>query len=309
MTEDNFDELLKEYQLTEESSATSSSPASDPLSAALAIDGAWLDANAELKKKFGGAAVGGGTSAMTEINARLLRANPALAKAMRRKPFKRKNGFITPRPLWPPFGPSDTELSVQKLSEPATFEIVENETYQTMIQELSLMIQSGNLEYLMQLVQTCPLFVDGLLLISDAYRMQSTGDAGEIVERAMYILERLLPAEASFLEGNVRFPYAKTGNRKLHLTLFRLCQFTIKQGCWRVALQQAKTLLQLDPENDPLGARLLIEFLALQSGSFEQFDSLYEELKSCCKLPLLPSWPLSRALRMFKEESENGVVN
>lgn len=310
VTEDNFDELLKEYKVQEPSiSSPSAINPTDPLCAALAIDGAWLDANVELKKKFGGAAVGGGNSAMSQINSRQLRNNPALAKAMKRKPFKRKNGFITPRPLWPPFGPGETELSVRKLAEPASFEIVESEVYQAWVQELLVMIQSGDLEFLMQLVQSCPLFIDGLLLMSDAYRMQSTGDAGEIVERAMYILERLLPGEACFLEGNVRFPYAKAGNRKLHLTLFRLCQFTIKQGCWRVALQQAKALLQLDPENDPLGARLLIEFLSLQSNSLGQFDCLYEELKACCKLPILPSWPLSRALRMFKEEREGGGVN
>ena len=170
------------------------------------------------------------------------------------------------------------------------------------------MIQSGDLEFLMQLIQTCPLFVDGLLLLSDAYRMQSTGDAGEIVERAVYILERVLPGESDFVQGNVRFPYCHAGNRKLHLSLFRLCQFTIKKGCWRVSLQTAKALLQLDPVNDPLAARLFIEFLALQAGELAEFDLLYEELKKTCAIPLLPSWPFSRALRMYLEEEQNKSV-
>ena len=44
----------------------------------------------------------------------------------------------------------------------------------------------------------------GFLLLSDAYRMQSTGDAGEIVERALYVLERILPTDLSFLSGRTR---------------------------------------------------------------------------------------------------------
>lgn len=292
---------------------------SDSLSNALKLNPEWLDANVELKRKFGGSVVGsGGNSAMTQVNSRLLRANPRLANALKRKPFKRKHGFITPRPLWPPFGPAETGLSVKQLpageesfSALQVYEIVEEDSYKELIQELLVMVQTGDLEFLMQLVQSCPLFVDGLLLLSDAYRMQSTGDTGEIVERAVYILERILPAEADFLQGTVRFPYSLAGNRKLHLSLFRLCQFVIKQGCWRVALQIAKALLQLDPANDPLCARLFIEFLALQSGEelLGEFDLLYEELKQNCVVPLLPSWPFSRALRMFLEEETNKSVS
>jgi hypothetical protein len=300
--DDDFAALLAKYGQSEADDTNTAATPQDSLCDALKLNPDWLDSSVELKKKFGGSVVGlGGASAMTQINSRMLRANPHLAKAVKRRPFKRQHGFITPRPLWPPFGLSEVGLSVQKKSD-GTFEIVEEHTYKDMIQELLIMIQSGDLEFLMQLMQTCPLFVDGLLLLSDAFRMQSTGDAGEIVERAVYIMERILPSEADFVQGQVRFPYALAGNRKLHLSLFRLCQFTIKRGCWRVALQVAKALLQLDPVSDPLGARLLIEFLALQAGEFVQFDLLFEELGRVCQIPVLPSWLFSRALRMYMEE-------
>ncbi len=306
--EEDFDVLLAKYGQPEASMVEFKVANQDPLCNALKLDANWLDSSVELKKKFGGAVIGAGASAMSQINSRLLRANPHLAKSFKRKPFKRKNGFITSRPLWPPFGPTETGLSVKKHLD-GSFEIVEEQEYKDLIQELLVMIQSGDLDFLMQLVQTCPLFVDGLLLLSDAYRMQSTGDAGEIVERAVYILERILPSETDFVEGTVWFPYLFAGNRKLHLSLFRLCQYTIKKGCWRVSLQVAKALLQLDPLSDPLGARFLIEFLALQSGEFAQFDLLFEELKKCCHISVLPSWPFSRALRMYLEEEQNkGVI-
>ena len=228
-------------------------------------------------------------------------------RAVKKKAFKRKYGFITPRPLWPPFGPTETGLSVhlaQDLETCQEYEITESEEYQSIFEELELLVTTGDLEFLIQLIHTQPLFVDGLLLLSDAYRMQSTGDAGEIVERAMYILERILPTNLCFLDGRVRFRYSHPPNRKLHLCLFRQLQFTMKKGCWRVSLQLAKTLLALDPESDPLGARLLIDFLAIQSESFEDFDKLWIQLGHNCPLGPLPGWYFNRALRMFLDEEK-----
>lgn len=278
-----------------------------PFNEALSIDPVWLDANLELKKKFGGA-VSGGNSVLSEINSRALRQNAAFNRAIKRKPYKRKNGFITPRPLWPPFGPSETGLKVQLVrngEDCEEYEIIEDESYQSVFEELELLVRTGDLEFLIQLIHGQPLFVDGLLLLSDAYRMQSTGDAGEIVERALYILERIMPANLSFLNGQVRFRYSHPGNRKLHLCLFRQLLFTMKKGCWKVALQLAKTLLALDPEIDPLGARLFIDFLTIQSESFEDFDKLWVQLKQKCPLGPLPGWYFNRALRIFLvEENE-----
>lgn len=273
----------------------------------MSVDSAWLDANTELKKKFGGA-VGGGSSVLGEINSRALRQNPALNRVVKRKPYKRKNVFITPRPMWPPFAPSETGLEVMLVKSQVgcdEYEIIEGAEYQTIFEELEILVRTGDLEFLIQLIHSQPLFVDGLLLLSDAYRMQSTGDAGEIVERALYILERILPADLSFLNGNVRFRYSHPGNRKFHLCLFRQIQFTMKKGCWRVALQLAKTLLALDPETDPLSARLFIDFLAIQSESFEDLDKLSIQLNNRCPLGPLPGWQLSRALRMFLDEENS----
>jgi hypothetical protein len=279
-----------------------------PFNEALSIDPAWLDANSELKKKFGGA-ISGGSSVLGEINSRALRQNSAFNRVVKRKPYKRKNGFITPRPLWPPFGPSDTGLKVELSGKGEDcdceeYEIIEDKSYQSVFEELEMLVRTGDLEFLIQLIHGQPLFVDGLLLLSDAYRMQSTGDAGEIVERAFYILERIMPTDLSFLSGRIRFRYSHPGNRKLHLCLYRQLLFTMKKGCWKVALQLAKTLLALDPETDPLGSRLFIDFLAIQSESFEDFDKLWVQLKHKCPLGPLPGWYFNKALRMFLDEEK-----
>lgn len=304
--EDDFDEFFEKHIENGGNLNHSLNEESDPLNMALSVDSAWLDANAELKKKFGGA-ISGGSSVLSEINSRALRQNPALNRAIKRKPFKRKNGFINPRPLWPPFGPAETGLTVKlsrKLETCDEYEIVESEEYQSNFEELELLVRTGDIEFLIQLIHSRPLFVDGLLLLSDAYRMQSTGDAGEIVERALYVLERVLPNDLCFLSGRTRFRYSHPPNRKLHLCLFRQLQFTIKKGCWRVSLQLAKTLLALDPEADPLGARLFIDFLSIQSESFEEFDRLFIQLKRTCKIGHLPGWYFNRALRMFLDEQK-----
>lgn len=307
-SEDDFDEFFAKNSENIGVFSSSLNEQKNPFNEALSIDPAWLDANAELKKKFGGA-VGGGSSVLGEINSRALRQNAALNRAVKRKPYKRKNGFITPRPMWPPFAPSDTSLEVKLVKSEGDcreYEIIEGEDYQSIFEELEILVRTGDLEFLIQLIHSQPLFVDGLLLLSDAYRMQSTGDAGEIVERTLYILERILPADLSFLNGNVRFRYSHPGNRKLHLCLFRQIQFTMKKGCWRVALQLAKTLLALDPEADPLAARLFIDFLAIQSESFEDFDKLsIQTKKNHCRLGPLPGWLLNGALRIFLDEEKS----
>lgn len=306
---DEFDKLFEKYGGGNGTSLSTLSHSSlfsvNPLNAALSLDSAWLDSNVELKKKFGGS-VSGGTSVLSEINSRSRQGlHPKQQRALNKKPYKRKNGFICPRPLWPPFGPAETGLSV-KLSHQTDdfeeYEIVESEEYKLTFEELEMLVRTGDFEFLLQLIHTSPLFVDGLLLLSDAYRMQSTGDAGEIVERSLYILERILPAELSFLNGRTRFRYSHPPNRKLHLCLFRYIQFTMKKGCWRVALQLAKALLALDPESDPLCTRLLLDFLAIQSESYEDFDRLWVELKMTCSLGPLPGWWFNRALRLFLEE-------
>ena len=304
--EEDFNDFFEKHCENQGTSQLSLNETISPFNEALSLDPSWLDANTELKKKFGGA-VSGGNSVLGEINSRALRQNAALNKGIKRKPFKRKNGFITPRPFWPPFGPSETGLNVQLVKngdDCEEFEIVEDEAYQSVFEELELLVRTGDLEFLIQLIHGQPLFVDGLLLLSDAYRMQSTGDAGEIVERALYILERIMPTNLSFLNGQVRFRYSHPGNRKLHLCLYRQILFTMKKGCWKVALQLAKALLALDPENDPLGSRLFIDFLALQSESFEDFDKLWVQLNHKCQLGPLPGWYFNRALRMFLDEEK-----
>ena len=305
LNEDNFDEFFEKHCGDPSATEPESLIAENPVNEALSVDASWLDANAELKKKFGGA-VGGGNSVLSEINSRALRQNPALLRAIKRKPFKRKNGFITPRPLWPPFGPTDTGLSVKlvhKCENYEEYEIAESKDYQAVFEELEMLVRTGDLEFLIQLIHGQPLFVDGLLLLSDAYRMQSTGDAGEIVERALYVLERILPTDLSFISGRSRFRYSHPPNRKLHLCLFRHLQFTMKKGCWRVSLQLAKALLALDPEIDPLGTRLFLDFLAIQSDSFEDFDRLFINLKGISKFgPILPGWFFNNSLRVFLDE-------
>lgn len=315
-SDDDMDALLESLERAHAADTASCSfPRCDvdPLCDALRLDPAWLDANAELKKKFFSSGSG---SVLDDINSRATNQHPALRKLAARKPFKRKHGFITPPPLWPPFAPRDTGLSVRRVRDSgdsgngaAEYEIVEEDGYQHDLEDLHELVQAADFELLLLMVRSRPLFVDALLLLSDAYRMQSTGDAGEMVERAVYILERILPSELSFVEGRVRFRYAWAPNRKLHLALFRLVQYTIKKGCWRVALQLAKALLALDPETDPLGARLFVDFLALQAEALQDLDQLGEQLRVACPLGPLPGWLYSHALRMFLEEEQTKNVS
>lgn len=300
-SEENFDKLFNDgctETLAENALGTLKTP--NPL----ALDLAWLDPNVELKRKFGGS-VGTMGNVMTQVvnaNRRGLGFDPRTGrKVALTKPYKRRDGFISPRLGWPAFAPSETNLRIvadgDRHENVKAYRIEQLNTYGEDYDEFALLVEMADLDGLMMFVREHPLFIDSLLVLSDALRMQSTGDAGEMTEMALYILERIIPGEVKLTTGNVRFLYAHQPNRKLHLALFRLIQFTMKKSCWRVALQQSKALLSLDPAHDPLAAHLFVDFLCIQAEAFEELEALDSLLKV-----KFPGWKFNMALKKYLKD-------
>jgi hypothetical protein len=83
-----------------------------------------------------------------------------------------------------------------------------------------------------------------------------------------------------------------------------------RKGCSRTALEYSKLLLSFDPENDPYGNLLRIDFFALRSGEYEFLINLvdnfciefYEEVKMSSLL-IMPNLIYSCALAKFLYKS------
>ena len=78
--------------------------------------------------------------------------------------------------------------------------------------------------------------------------------------------------------------------RAFFLALFRHMNYVGGRACYRTALEFCKLLLSLDPDSDPGGVLLLIDFYAVRSGQNEWFVKLYDEMEEKKNLSQLPNW-------------------
>ncbi|XP_022781042.1 transcription factor 25-like, partial [Stylophora pistillata] len=69
---------------------------------------------------------------------------------------------------------------------------------------------------------------------------------------------------------------------------------------YRTSLELCKLLLSLDPDEDPLGVLLMIDFYALQSEQFSFLVRLFEEWEPHRNLSQLPNFAYSAALAYFQ---------
>lgn len=161
---------------------------------------------------------------------------------------------------------------------------------------------------LTDLLHLNPQHIDCLLALSDVCRV--TGDAAtaaDLVERALWGLQRVLHPlfVVRCAEGRARLSYATFENRAFFLALFRHMQWVMRKGCWETAFEIGKLLYALDPTDDPLGMRLLVDFLAVRAHAFT-FVAEFAILHADHRLDLLPNWAFSAALALFlKAKEEN----
>lgn len=330
------DKLLEQLQF--ESSSTLASPQinqdNDPYHDLFCIYTEHLDPSVELRQKVGARGMGvdgtesviGQEIATTRRTRNSMTRSGSNTKALR--PNSRRKQLITPRPLWPRVTGSLAELQLVSCSNhdlygPSAYCLKPSDSYQERLEELIQLIEMGSIEPIYGFVRRNPLHVDGLLVMSDFMRLSSAPDeALELTERALYILEKglligdsitlpegsptkTLSNKIDITQGNLRLPYDIVENRRMHLALFRYIQFLIRRGCYRTAFEFCKILWSLDPLGDPLGVKLILDFLVLQCQQWDWFDLVYEQIRKEC--PWLAPWQYSAALKAYIM-ANNGVV-
>ena len=74
------------------------------------------------------------------------------------------------------------------------------------------------------------------------------------------------------------------------IALFRHLISVGARACYRTSLEFCKLLLSLDPESDPTGVLLMIDFYAIRAAQHAWFLRLYEEWEPSRNLSQLPNW-------------------
>ncbi|KAJ1864909.1 hypothetical protein LPJ73_000159 [Coemansia sp. RSA 2703] len=278
--------------------------------ALLMADSKHLDSQAEIRRLFGSAA----TKSNSDQRGRG-RGRAMLGSGLRRM------ALAQPKATWPPMraspGVDMKQLGVDGETDKHTSQIIDKDKtggvwfalehstrFRTIQIEFLSAVATHNPDAIAAIVYHHPYHVDALLQLSEILKQTGGdfGEAGELVERALYAFENGFAARFSPTNGMGRLDFRRVESRGLFLALFRHMQFMARRGCWRTAFEVNKVLLSLDPVQDPYGALLTLDFHALKS---KQYDYICQFVDGWTWSSVeLPNLVYSRALAEFMLESQ-----
>ncbi|KAJ2817022.1 hypothetical protein IWW50_006301, partial [Coemansia erecta] len=270
--------------------------------ALLVVDAKHLDAEAEIKRMFGSAAVkDAGRRAGQRIRSRRL----ALSHPKAAWPAMRAAPGVEMRAVGADQGADQVTggQGVDRVTGGQVFAVEHTERFRAVQLEFLGAVMTHDADAIAALAYRHPYHVDALLQLSEILK-QTGGDfseAGALVERALYAFEQGFAARFSITNGLGRLDFRRIESRGLFLALFRHMQFMARRGCWRTAFEVNKALLALDPVGDPYGALLTLDFHAMKSRQFE-YVRQFVDTWTWSRVDLLPGWAYSRALAEFMLE-------
>ncbi|KAJ3300400.1 Transcription factor 25 [Borealophlyctis nickersoniae] len=256
----------------------------------LGVDGKMLDADAEMKRMFGSRVV----------DEEIKRKNYV---RMPKKPL-----LATPRDTWPRM--SKTGLSMDLFDSKdgiSYFTFVHSKSYQEIQKRFLDCISTHDPNTISHLQHMYPYHIDSLSQLSEICKHSNEiAMAAELIERALFAFERAFHSMFNLATGKCRLPYLRFENRAMHLVVFRHIGYVARRGCWRTSFEFTKLLLSLDPDNDPLGALLMIDHYALRAKELRWLRRLWEEWGEEKRLDMLPNMAYSIALAEWELENEEG---
>jgi tetratricopeptide (TPR) repeat protein len=102
--------------------------------------------------------------------------------------------------------------------------------------------------------------------------------SSDLVERALFTFGRAAQSlfATKLSHGKARLEFERPENREFWLAGYQYIKSLIMKGTYRTALEWAKLLLALDPENDPYCMLLMIHHLSLRAYESQYLLDIYE---------------------------------
>ncbi|GIX85119.1 transcription factor 25 [Caerostris extrusa] len=202
---------------------------------------------------------------------------------------------------WPHLGkPGLSMRLIETKDDIHYFAFEHSKQYQAVQLQFLEAVESFNPDNIVALLNTYPYHIDALIQFSDICRM---GDdvqmAAELIERAIFYMECSLHPLFNIAMGNCRLDYRIAENRSFYIALFKHLIYIGQRGCSRTSLEFCKFLLSLDPDEDPLGVILMIDYYAIRSSQYEFLIKLYYEWNPTRNLSQLPNFSFSVALATY----------
>ncbi|KAJ7683568.1 transcriptional repressor TCF25-domain-containing protein [Mycena rosella] len=314
---DEFDQALAELSIkypelqnVASSSREGVASSSTSLAALLSVSLSHLDSEAEMRKFFG---------------ARVIQANKAGAPGSSRRQTAQRSNLTRPPAAWfqtvPREGLSLRPLSQEELDgklarhswdlthDEKWWTVEYSKKYKSVTLAFMTIVYSGDPNGFYGLLHKFPWHGDTLLQLAEVFRhREEYAQAVEYVDRALFSYERAFFGSFNFTTGLNRLDFDHIENRPFFLAVHRQTTDLQRRGCVRTAFEFARLLLSLDPANDPHGALLHLDFLAVKTGMgqwlLDMFDlysarRLQPQTKDARADPsLLPGWSYARALAL-----------
>lgn len=283
---DDIDEILQELNIniTDQTGSDSLKESPTPHSTSLTVLRKNLNVEVELRRMFGREAV----------------------DTARNPQFRKRNYiFLSPKGNWPPMTKCGIQMVVDKTVNGITyFKYVHSKANYHKIQQMFWRASHfADPSAVQQVLGVHPYHVDTLLHLSEVCRVsEDTQTASDLLDRAIFCLEKALHPNFNVASVNCRLDYKRAENRALFIAIFRKILYVSLKSCFKTAFELTKLLFNLDPENDPLACLLLIDSLALKTEDFNFVLQFIDEFNHSLKLTMLPNFSYSYAIAQFYKE-------
>ncbi|ESZ90976.1 hypothetical protein SBOR_8639 [Sclerotinia borealis F-4128] len=188
----------------------------------------------------------------------------------------RRNYLIQGKDEWPKASSGGLTMAVLDNQEVVDgtieYKFVHDETYQVVQQTFQAMVEMGDPQNLIGLIQRNPYNISLLLQVSKIAKDQGDHSlSSDLVERALFTFGRVSLSSfgTKLAKGKARLDFSRPENREFWLAGYHYIKSLMMKGTYRTAFEWAKLLLSLDPEDDPYCMRWMIHHLALRAHEFQ----------------------------------------
>ncbi|KAJ4987233.1 Ribosome quality control complex subunit 1 [Stagonosporopsis vannaccii] len=213
----------------------------------------------------------------------------------------RRNIFIQGKEEWPRATSGGLGMEIVAKHDDGTVEyrFVHSSSYQETQRQFHVCVASYDPERMIQLLHTNPYHISTLLQVSEIAKQQrDNASASDLLERALFTFGRSVHStfSSTLAAGKARLSFSRPENREFFLAIWRYIATLCVRATFRTALEWARLMLSLAPQEDPYCMRLLLDQLALRGRSPESLLSLAESdvLERAWKIP--PNIAFSTAL-------------
>ncbi|KAK5642561.1 hypothetical protein RI129_008728 [Pyrocoelia pectoralis] len=220
----------------------------------------------------------------------------------------RTTWLVASKDNWPQAAKLGLSMSLQETKPGGIhyFAYEHSQTYRQIQTKFLEAVESLNPDNIVAIINEHPFHVDALIQLSELCKLsEDLAMAAELVERSLYSLECSFHPLFNVAQGNCRLDYRRQENRVLFITLFKHLLFVAGRACYRTALELCKLLLSLDPDEDPLAVKLVIDFYALRSKEYVWLIDFFVEWEMTKNLSQLPNFAYSTAIAYFHISEED----